>query len=309
MKKKFILVFFLFYLFFQSYLYAGIKTTIIAKVGNEIITSFEIKNRILGTLIVSNNEINQSNIDSLKEKVLNDLINLKLKKNELSNRKIELDKKRVAAYLDQISSNDQKALKKKFENFDLNYDLFVDNIETEFRWRQFIFRRYSNKIEIEEEVILSEIDKILKNQISSREVNLSEIQIINSDTPLKNDEQIVKILNEIKNNGFEDAVLKFSISSTASNNGNLGWINVETLSKSISEVVSNMKPGDTSEPIVQANSILFIKLNEERVVSKNDFSKEQLKKNLILQKQNEMFNLYSLSHLSTIKNKYLIEYK
>ena len=83
MKKKFILVFFLFYLFFQSYLYAGIKTTIIAKVGNEIITSFEIKNRILGTLIVSNNEINQSNIDSLKEKVLNDLINLKLKKMNL----------------------------------------------------------------------------------------------------------------------------------------------------------------------------------------------------------------------------------
>ena len=115
-------------------------------------------------------------------------------------------------------------------------------------------------------------------------MNLSEIQIINSDTPLKNDEQIVKILSEIKNTGFEDAVLKFSISSTASNNGNLGWINVETLSKSISEVVSNMKPGDTSEPIVQANSILFIKLNEERVVSKNDFSKEQLK-NLILQKQ------------------------
>ena len=64
MKKIYSSIFFIL-LIFQSYLYAGIKTTIIAKVGNEIITSFEIKNRILGTLIVSNNEINQSNIDSL----------------------------------------------------------------------------------------------------------------------------------------------------------------------------------------------------------------------------------------------------
>ena len=44
-----------------------IQNKIIVKVGGEIITSFEIKNKILGTLILSNNTINQENIDKNKK--------------------------------------------------------------------------------------------------------------------------------------------------------------------------------------------------------------------------------------------------
>ena len=72
---------------------------------------------------------------------------------------------------------------------------------------------------------------------------------------------------------------------------------------------TNLKPGEISKPIFQSNSILFIKLNQERKISNKDINKEDFKKRLIQQKQNEIFNQYSLNHLSTIKNKYLIEYK
>ena len=103
--------------------------------------------------------------------------------------------------------------------------------------------------------------------------------------------------------------MKFSISNTASEKGSLGWINTKTLSSEIFKIINLMKPGDVSSPIIKQNTILFLKLNEERIVSSTDLDKEQLKGRLMQQKQNEIFNLYSMSHLSTIKNKYLVEYK
>ena len=69
-----------------------------------------------------------------------------------------------------------------------------------------------------------------------------------------------------------------------------------------------MKINQVSDPIIEANSILLLKLNDKRELKK-DIDLINLKKKIIQQKQNEMFNLYSNSHLSKSKNKNLIEYK
>ena len=44
-----------------------INNKIILQVENEIITSYEIKNKILTTLFLANQDINQPNIDKLKK--------------------------------------------------------------------------------------------------------------------------------------------------------------------------------------------------------------------------------------------------
>ena len=47
---------------------AKIQNKIIIKVGNEIVTSYELKNKIMRSLILSGIEINQDNIDKIKKK-------------------------------------------------------------------------------------------------------------------------------------------------------------------------------------------------------------------------------------------------
>ena len=181
-------------------------------------------------------------------------------------------------------------------------------MHVELKWQKVIYNEYSSKIEIESNYIFNEVEKILKTEISSKEVNLSEIQLVNNDKKLTK-VKISNIIDEINKNGFENTASKLSVSSSSSNKGNIGWININALSKQIYNVVTNLKPGEISKPIFQSNSILFIKLNQERKISNKDINKEDFKKRLIQQKQNEIFNQYSLNHLSTIKNKYLIEYK
>ena len=54
----------------------------------------------------------------------------------------------------------------------------------------------------------------------------------------------------------------FSESDTATNDGKLGLISENMLSTEISKKLRNLREGEISEPIAQANKILFLKINK-----------------------------------------------
>ena len=117
------------------------------------------------------------------------------------------------------------------------------------------------------------------------------------------------ITKEIQENGFENTAFKFSNSSSAKNYGDIGWINSESLSSRVSKILKDLKKGEISNPIKNPNSLLFLKLTDRKTSKVNDINAEEFKKKLIEQKKNELFTLYSRSHLSKLKNNSLIEYK
>ena len=66
MKKKFY-IFFVIILFFSVRFIRKKSLNIIAKIDNELITSYDVKNKIITTLFLSKKELNQENINSLKK--------------------------------------------------------------------------------------------------------------------------------------------------------------------------------------------------------------------------------------------------
>tara|TARA_A100001035_G_scaffold238498_1_gene203175 strand:+ start:523 stop:1452 length:930 start_codon:yes stop_codon:yes gene_type:complete len=296
----------LFFIPYQSF--AKLENKIIVKIENEVITNFEIKNKILGTLILTNQEITQKNIDKQKKQALNSLTQFKLKKIELSKHNFAEDYEQVNKYLNAISSNDIEGLKKKFADNGLNFNLYLDEVKTQFKWQKFIYKKYSNEISIDENIIENEIEKIIKNQSDLEEYRLSEIEIlVESEKNYK--ETVRNILEQINKNGFEITASRFSIASSASNSGDLGWLNAKSLSKKIYTILKKMEIGDISDPIKIQNTILFLKLNDKKISKVKNINIEELKNNLINQKTAELFRLYSRSYLSKLKNTVLIEYQ
>lgn len=307
MTKKIIILIKFFLVILSNNLFANIKNNIVLKVENEIITNYEIKNKIISTLVLSNREINQKNIDGLKKQALDFLIQNKLKKIELSKTNIETSSSQINDYIKSIYQNNLSKLKEKFKKNNLDFKLFREEIEIQLRWQKFIYQIYSNKIEIDEKGVIYEVKKILKNQSNIEEYRLSEIEVLlNGDN--RDKERILNLKKEINERGFEETALKFSISSSAKNNGDMGWIKGKTLSKNIYKIVSKMKKGDVTNEIVRQDSVLFLKLNDKKISKSSDINFEKLKKEVITQKKNELFNMYSRSHLSKLKNTSLIEY-
>ena len=259
---------------------ANIKNNIIIKVENEIITNYEIKNKILTSLVLANKEINQQNINSLKSQSLEALIQFKLKKIELSKFNLNNDPIRTKDYLNKISSNNIENLKDKFKKNNLNYDLFLDEINTQLKWQGYIFKIYSNKIEIDESIISNELNDIIKNESNIEEYELSEIEIL-LDEQKSTDQEIDRIKKLIDEKGFEETALSSSSSDSAVNKGYIGWINGKSLSINIYKQIKEMKVGEISKPIFKTNSALFLKLINKKTYKSNNINLDELKKNLI----------------------------
>ena len=293
-------------LFFDSFVLAK-NTKILVKIESEIITNFDVQNKIISSLILAKKEINQANINNFKKASLENLIQNRLKKIELKKYNIKKDDKQINSYLNSISSNNIENFKNVFKSYDLDFKEFTDEIDVEFRWRKFIYQMYKKKINIKPEDVAQEISDNLKKKNNIIEYNLSEIEILSSINS-SNLKAIALIQDEIKGAGFESAVTKFSISSSSSKNGELGWINSSSLSKEFVKILNKMQIGQVSDPIKKQNKIIFLKLNDKKISNYTNIDFDKLKNDLLIQKQNELFNLYSNSHISKLRNTNLIQY-
>ena len=101
----------IFFIFFANNSYGKISNNILLKVGNKIITNYEVKNKILVNLILSNQDINQNNINKVK-KVCRLINSKKIKEIELDKYNYNVDNTRVENYLKSISAGDVSNLKK-----------------------------------------------------------------------------------------------------------------------------------------------------------------------------------------------------
>ena len=242
-------------------LVAKIENKIILKVENKIITNYEIKNKILSSLILSNQEINQYNINKIKKQSLDSLILHKLKIIELSKYNFENDTKQINNYLNTISSNNVEGLKNRFRINGIDFKLFLNEIETQFKWQKLIYQIYSNKININEKIINFELQELINNKSELKEYRLSEIEIF-SDNNDSDKDKILYVKEQIAEQGFDKTALNLSISSTAKKFGDLGWLNEKSFSNEIYKIIKNMRIGDVSEPLKRQNSIIFLKLND-----------------------------------------------
>ena len=183
MKIKIVFLIFAFALSFFHFSNAEIKNSILVKVGNEIITSLDLRNEILTNLIVNKIDINQENIDASKNLAIKNLINKKIKRIEITKYKItDYNKNDLQKYLSNISNlfeTNSSGLKKLFETNNIDYNAFVYNYETELLWNTLIFRIYSNQTNINIIEVENELEKI-KNDKADLDPEEIKKQIINT---------------------------------------------------------------------------------------------------------------------------------
>jgi len=305
-KEKFLLkILFLLFLFNSSLSNASIENKIIANVDDKIISSYELKTKIKLLLFLSNQELNQETINTTKAMAINSLINYKLKKKELERVNFPLENsKELYEHLKQVSNNfnsDINGLKDIFDNQDLDYEFYFEEMKIQFAWQNFIFKKFQNKINIDENEVKVELKNFIKTQNNIEVYKLAEIEIL-----LTNEKEIKKkieeIQNQIKIDGFENTAIKFSDSPSSLKGGEIGWVNSKSLSKDILSLIKSMRPGEITKPINQPNSIVLFKLLDRKSEELSDTNIEEIKAQIMNRKANELINLFSNNYLSKLKN-------
>ena len=164
-NKILIVLFFCFtnnFIFFE--LKSQIKNNIVVKVGNSLISSIDIQNEIITSIIINKQKITQTNIDNYKNYAIKKLIKSTIKRNEIEKYDVKnYDPIALNNYIDNVAKNlntNKVGLKKIFTETGINYDLFVNNHRTELLWNTLIFQIYNNQININIIEVENEIEKI-----------------------------------------------------------------------------------------------------------------------------------------------------
>ena len=307
MKSFFVIITIVFFL--SQSLNSAISNKIIVKVGDEIITQLELENKINTTLALSKQEIKQENINKIKNQSLRTLIDLKLKKNELKKFKLEVNQLAINDHLSRVSKSlnlDINGLKDFFNFNKINYEYFVEEVEIEFLWRRLIFELYASKMIINESEIEAELKIIQNSKKEIVELKLAEIEINLKDNT---DPKFIEMIKEnIEKEGFSSTASKYSISTSALNGGEIGWINSESLNNNLRSKIIDLEKGMISQEIVNADSLFFFKVLEKRKKQLSEkIDLEDYKKKLVNKRKNDLLNLYSSSYLSKKKSNTLIE--
>ena len=124
------------------------------------------QNEIRTQLFLRGVEINQSNVDKIKNLSMQNLINRAIK-NEIKRRNIEdYNKQDLTNYIKKISSSLQVRdtdIKEIMKNYEVNYETFVNSAITDLKWNSLIFIIYKNQLKINPLEVESEITSNLKS--------------------------------------------------------------------------------------------------------------------------------------------------
>jgi peptidyl-prolyl cis-trans isomerase SurA len=305
MKKfKIITIGVIFSIIFSS-ISLAIENKILFKVNNEIITSMDILTE-LKYLGIINKDLKKTTKNQSFEIVKRSLIREKIKEIELKKvlKEIKVEEKFLNNLLvDYFKSNNIKKIS-EFEKFfisqDIDPNLIKKKISIEILWNQLIYSKFKQNIKIDRKLIQNE----LSNNTKKKEFLLSEI-LFNINENEKFDDKIILLKKEIKEKGFSQTALSYSISETSSKGGKLGWVSETIMNQKIKNEVKKIKVGDHTNPIVIPGGFLIIKIEDIREADNSSDLNDEIEK-IIKDKTNEQLNQFSNIYFNKIKKDMVI---
>ena len=307
MRVKFIFFFFIF-LIFNKDSSANIEDKIIAKIGNEIVTNYDIVNEINTILALTNKTANKNEFGKLQNIAFLSIKKRLIKKSEIERYKItKYNKPDINNYILELEKNlgltkQNISLKDHFKRYGANYDIYFKGVISNFKWNSLIYSLYRKQLDVDEELIKSELKKQIQEEKEIEEYNLSEIVLENWDQTKLNE-----VKKSIQTNGFIKTANLYSDSVSSSKGGSIGWVVSRSISSEYLKEILKLKKAQISEPIKVNNNIVFIRLNDRRILNQSNLDLVKIEKKIINQKKEDKLNIFSNSHYLNLEKKTYIE--
>ena len=283
----------------------GKENRILFKINNEIITSVDILQEVKYLSII-NEDFNKTEKNQAIEIAKNSLIREKVKRIELLkyHKLISIEEKFmetiIVNYFSRLNITSLDQFELYFNQKNIDPTLIKEKIAIEMLWNQLIYRKFFEKVKIDENRIKVNLSK-KENQ---KEFQLSEI-VFAVDKNEKLEDKLNKIKKTIKEKNFSQAALIHSISDSSKEGGKLDWIKETVLNEKIKKELNSIEKGMFTNPILVPGGFLLLYI-EDTKISKVPINKDNEIKKIINQQTNEQLNRYSNIYFKKIKKNILI---
>jgi peptidyl-prolyl cis-trans isomerase SurA len=251
---------------------AEVCNRVVAVVNNEVITLYELNNRMREMTGVPVEELMQKS-DAMyrdaRQKILEMLIDEKIAQAKIKELKIQVSDRQVDNFLEKLKRDNQwtqEDLVAGLEKEGLSYEKYRERIKRDIERSQLIEYEVRSKIIIRDESIQKYYEEHKATFGAAEKVQLAGIFLMRKN--LKSEEEMRELYRKaqdisakLKAGGdFGQMAQTYSEGPGARQGGDLGQFTVEHLESGLKSVVEALPEGAVSDPLVRPNGIQIIKV-------------------------------------------------
>lgn len=247
------------------------ESRILAVVNGEAITSEDVDNRRRLFALSSGLPMTPEVLDRLTPQVVRELIDEKLRLQEVQRRKIAISDKEVAgavADLEKRNNMPPGALAKRLAAGGAEIRTLYDQIRVQLGWSRVLRAQITAADRVTDADINARLAAI-KAETGQMEYHVAEIFISAEDPAHREDARrfTETVIGELRKGApFALIAAQFSQSQTALQGGDLGWLQLDQLEPAVARIVSEMPVGAVSNPIPVAGGFSIVTLLAKRQI-------------------------------------------
>lgn len=269
-SKNIILINFLLllFIFLPIKLFTQDIQAISAIVNDEVISRYDVQQRV--QLIVSTSGIKptQENIKRLETQALRSLVNEKIQLQEAIKLDVPSSDDEVNLMLERIANGNQMSgqeILQQINSQGVRAETLLNQIKAELLWNKIVRGRYGSYINVNEDEVSIVYDRTMES-IGKDQYDISEIFIGYENEQEQQEANILanKLVEQLRSGAaFAAVAQQFSQTASSGQGGYIGWVTEGQLDNEIIDSLKELKKDEISNPINTVAGFYVIKLNDK----------------------------------------------
>lgn len=253
----------------------GISEAVVALVNDDIISSYDMMQRMRLIMVTAGVQPTKENIPQLQREALRSLVDERLQLQEI--RRVEKEQKidivatdaDIDEEINEIAKGNNMTgpqLVQALASQGVGAETLRAQIRSEISWQRWIQGRYGSRLRIGEDQVKAQRERLAqaasKPQYQVAEIFIDAARVGGMDQAVQGANQLVDQLQ--KGAPFPAVARQFSASPTAAAGGDAGWVSTGEMPTEVDQVLEQLRPGQLSRPIPVRDGVYIVYLREKR---------------------------------------------
>lgn len=243
---------------------------IVATVNDQIITGFDLRQRMLSVIAMSQVQPTEENLPAIQQQALQSLIEERLQAQEIANFETlvitdeEIDRE-IAAMAQEAGTTPENYMA-FLQQGGIRPDAMRSQLRTEIGWRELVGGRFNTRARVTraqvEQTLRQLNEAAAKPQYLVGEIYLEANRVGGQQAAMSGAEQLVQQM--IQGAPFQAVARQFSAAPSAARGGDAGWIVQGTVQPALQAALDVLAVGQLSRPIPVEGGVYIIYMRDKR---------------------------------------------
>jgi len=243
---------------------------IVATVNDQVITGFDLRQRMLTTIAMSQVQPTEENIPAIQQQALQGLIEERLQAAEIANfdtliiTDAEVDQE-IARMAEEVGTTPQAYLE-FLTGGGIRVENLREQLRTEIGWRELVGGRFNSRSRVSRAQVQQALRQVTeaasRPQYLVGEIYIEAARVGGQQQAFNGAEQLVQQM--VQGAPFQSVARQFSAAPSATRGGDAGWLVQGTVQPELQAALESLQVGQLSRPIPVSGGVYIIYMRDKR---------------------------------------------